>query len=215
MLGTRRIPIRYGDRFIAAAIARASSSLSQRRPISSTCRLEDGWFDKVKGVFTGKKDSDSPQESFTLVHFAEELKKARMMGKFKEFMVGRSSEATFAEAFEKSEAIIRYLGSIDPTGENLQTNQKQDAAKNCNCTIADVENALAKFTWAKQAKEKIEKLQEEGKPMPTSFAELQKLMGTTPLDLARSNLAKSGQISKNAICPCGSKKKYKRCCGKD
>lgn len=40
--------------------------------------------------------------------------------------------------------------------------------------------------------------------------QVQKLMGSTPLDLARSNLAKSGQISRNALCPCGSKKRYKR-----
>lgn len=32
-------------------------------------------------------------------------------------MVGRSSEATFADAFEKQEAILRYLGGLDPTGE--------------------------------------------------------------------------------------------------
>ncbi|XP_021891230.1 uncharacterized protein LOC110809652 [Carica papaya] len=98
---------------------------------------------------------------------------------------------------------------------NLQTSQKQEAAKQCNCTIADVENALAKFTWAKEAQKKIAKLKEEGKPLPKSLAEVQKLMGSSPLDVARSNLAKSGQISRNALCPCGSKKRYKWCCGKD
>ncbi|BAT88004.1 hypothetical protein VIGAN_05143400 [Vigna angularis var. angularis] len=147
--------------------------------------------------------------------FADEMKNAKRIGAFKEFMVGRSSEATFSSAFEKYEAIIRYLGVLDPTGENLQTAQKQEAAKHCSCTIADVENALAKFTWAKEAQKKIEKLKEEGKPLPKSFTEVQKLVGSTPLDLARSNLAQSGQISRNALCPCGSKKRYKRCCGKD
>lgn len=39
------------------------------------------------------------------------------MGAFKQYIVGRSSEATFADAFEKQEAIIRYLGGFDPTGE--------------------------------------------------------------------------------------------------
>eukprot|EP00268_Persea_americana_P059079 TRINITY_DN7214_c0_g2_i1.p1 TRINITY_DN7214_c0_g2~~TRINITY_DN7214_c0_g2_i1.p1 ORF type:complete len:147 (+),score=37.72 TRINITY_DN7214_c0_g2_i1:151-591(+) len=142
------------------------------------------------------------------------MKTARMAGTLKKFIVGRSSEATFADAFEKQEAIIRYLGALDATGENLQSSQKQSAAQHCNCTIADVENALAKFTWAKEAHKKIEKLKQEGKPMPKNLAEVQKLMGSTPLDLARSNLAKSGQISRNAPCPCGSKKKYKWCCGK-
>ncbi|CBI34233.3 unnamed protein product, partial [Vitis vinifera] len=174
--------------------------------------------DKIKGVLTGKKaapDGQITTEEFTLLRFANELKAARAAGTFKRFVVGRSSEATFADAFGKQEAIIRYLGRFDPSGDNLQTSQKQEAAKNCNCTIADVENALAKFTWAKQAHKKLEKLKEEGKPIPKSMAELQKLMGSTPVDLARSNLAKSGQISRNALCPCGSKKRYKRCCGKD
>jgi len=49
--------------------------------------------------------------------FADEMKKARRIGAFKEFMVGRSSEATFSSAFEKYEAIIRYLGVLDTTGE--------------------------------------------------------------------------------------------------
>lgn len=49
--------------------------------------------------------------------FANELKNARRAGNLKQFIVGRSSEATFADAFEKQEAIIRYLGGFDATGE--------------------------------------------------------------------------------------------------
>ncbi|PON69514.1 NTF2-like domain containing protein [Trema orientale] len=185
----------------------------QYRSIFSTAQLQNSWMNKIKGVFTGQKSSQGEaqvsSESFTLLRFADELKKARKIGAFKEYIVGRSSEATFADALEKQEAVIRYLGGLDPTGENLQSGHKQEAAKHCNCTIADVENTLAKFTWAKEAQKKIENLQKEGKPMPKSFAEVQKLMGSSPLDLAKSNLAKSGQISRNALCPCGSKKRYK------
>ncbi|KAK6911450.1 hypothetical protein RJ641_023543 [Dillenia turbinata] len=186
----------------------------QTRSIFSTPQLESSWMSKIKGVFTGKKttpeaepqiSSDSP-ESFTLLKFADAMKNARRLGIFKQYIVGRSSEATFADAFEKQEAIIRCLGGFDPTGENLQTGQKQEAAKKCNCTIVDVENALSKFTWAKEAQKKMAKLKEEGKPMPKSLTEVQKLMGSTPLDLARSNLAKSGNISRNAMCSCGSKR---------
>ncbi|KAG6750600.1 hypothetical protein POTOM_045098 [Populus tomentosa] len=180
---------------------------SQHRLISSTAPVSS-WMDSIKGVFTGKKaETEDTPESFTLLNG---MKNARRVGSLKQFVVGRSSEATFSSAFEKQEAIIRYLGALDPTGENLQTSQKQEAAKHCNCTIADVESTLSKFIWAKEAQNKMQKLKEEGKPMPKNMAEVQKLMGSTPLDLARSNLAKSGQISKNALCPCGSKKKYKR-----
>ncbi|CAK9164052.1 unnamed protein product, partial [Ilex paraguariensis] len=150
-------------------------TLSQHRWIFTTTQLNGSWMDKIKGVITGQKaatpESTTSSESFTLLRFADELSKARKVGTFKQYIVGRSSEATFADAFEKQEAIIRYLGGFDPTGENLQTTQKQEAAKHCNCTIADVENSLAKFTWAKEAQKKIEKLKGEGKPMPKSLAE--------------------------------------------
>ena len=49
--------------------------------------------------------------------FADEMGKARKVGALKQYVVGRSSEATFADAFEKQEAILRYLGNIDPSGE--------------------------------------------------------------------------------------------------
>nr|AFK33624.1 unknown [Lotus japonicus] len=206
---------------IAKKIHHRLSQYSNSRSIFSTPQLQNSWVDKVKTVFTGQKTTtttenpSSTTDSFTLLHFADEMKKARKIGAFKDYVVGRSSEVTFTTAFEKNEAIIRFLGVLDPTGEKLQSAQKQAAAKHCNCTIIDVENALAEFTWAKEAQKKIEKLKEEGKPMPTSIAEVQKLVGSSPLDHARSNLAQSGQISRNAPCPCGSKKRYKRCCAKD
>lgn len=191
---------------------------SQIRSIFTTSHLNMSWVDKVKGVFTGQKDPSNPEitsQSFTLLGFADQLMAARKAGKFQKFIVGRSSEATFADSFEKQESIIRVLGGFDNTGDNLKPSQKQEAAKKCKCTISEVENALAKFTWAKEAQRKMEKLKEDGKPLPKSLAEVQKLMGSTPLDVARSNLAQSGQISRNALCPCGSQKRYKRCCAKD
>jgi predicted CopG family antitoxin len=35
-----------------------------------------------------------------------------------------------------------------------------------------VEHILAKYTWAKDAQKKIEKLKDEGKPIPKSFSEV-------------------------------------------
>lgn len=49
--------------------------------------------------------------------FADELKNARNVGKFKQYIGGRTSEATFEDVFEKKLAIVRYLGGCDPTGE--------------------------------------------------------------------------------------------------
>uniref|UniRef100_A0ACD6AEP4 Uncharacterized protein n=1 Tax=Avena sativa TaxID=4498 RepID=A0ACD6AEP4_AVESA len=202
---------------MAMASRRVLHLLTTSRGISSTPhRASIGWFDKIKTTFTGEKPDDSPfppSESFTLLKFADSMDMARKVGTFKNFVSGRASEATVTAAFEKHSAILRYLATIDLSGEKLKSSDKISATKNCNCTMADVEHILAKYTWAKEAQMKIEKLKAEGKPLPTSFSEVQNLMGNTPLDIARSNLAKSGHISRSALCPCGSKKKYKRCCG--
>ncbi|KAF5206404.1 translocase subunit SecA-like [Thalictrum thalictroides] len=190
----------------------------QNRSIFTTSHLDMSWVDKIKGVFTGNKPSTEEQstssQSFTLLGFAEQMKTARKLGSFKQYMVGGNSDATMA-ALEKHEAIIRYLGGFDPSGQNINPSQKQETAKKLNCSIQDVEGALSKFMWAKEAQKKMEKLKAEGKPMPKNLNEVQELMGSTPMDLARSNLLKTGQVSRNAMCPCGSKKRYKRCCGKD
>ncbi|XP_057778228.1 uncharacterized protein LOC130996955 isoform X4 [Salvia miltiorrhiza] len=162
-------------RSILSSPCRRNLSPSNLRRISTTPHLSFSWMDKVKGVLTGQKtESPSSQsaQSFTLLRFAEEMRKARKLGTLKQFVVGRSSEATFGDAFEKQEAIIRYLGGVDPTGEKIETRHKQDAAKQCNCTLTEVENTLAKFTWAKQAQGKLEQLHAEGKPIPTSMAEV-------------------------------------------
>ncbi|KAM1052009.1 hypothetical protein ACFX19_034063 [Malus domestica] len=79
---------------------------------------------KIKGVFTGNKASpeEARSKGNSLVPltddylFADEMKNARKNGAFK-YIVGRSSEATFADAFEKQEAIFRYLGGFDSTRE--------------------------------------------------------------------------------------------------
>nr|CAB3467861.1 unnamed protein product [Digitaria exilis] len=155
------------------ASRRALHLLTANRGISSTPHLSSlGWFDKIKSTFTGKKPEDSDTESFTLIKFADSMETARKLGTFKNFVAGRASEATVVSAFEKHSTVLRYLGAIDPTGEKLQNNDKINASKHCNCTIADVEHILAKYTWAKEAQKKMAKLKEEGKPLPKTFNEV-------------------------------------------
>jgi hypothetical protein len=61
--------------------------------------------------------------------------------------------------------------------QKLQNSDKINATKHCNCTIADVEHILAKYTWAKEAQKKMAKLKEEGKPLPKSFNEVTRRTG--------------------------------------
>lgn len=45
------------------------------------------------------------------------MEMARKVGTFKNFVSGRCSEATVVAACEKHAAVLRYLATIDPTGE--------------------------------------------------------------------------------------------------
>ncbi|KAE8663816.1 S-adenosyl-L-methionine-dependent methyltransferases superfamily protein [Hibiscus syriacus] len=116
-----------------------------------------------------KEEEDTDDEKHIEEKFVQFKKGARNLGKFKEYIAGRTSEATFDDVFEKKIAIFRYLRGCDPTGENLQLSHKKEAAKQCDCTLLDVENVLAMFTWAKEVHKKMVKLKEEGKPMPKNF----------------------------------------------
>eukprot|EP00252_Welwitschia_mirabilis_P003229 TRINITY_DN13313_c0_g2_i1.p1 TRINITY_DN13313_c0_g2~~TRINITY_DN13313_c0_g2_i1.p1 ORF type:complete len:277 (+),score=51.46 TRINITY_DN13313_c0_g2_i1:242-1072(+) len=217
------------------------SQLPARSFVTSRAHLS--LFDKLKTVFTGNQSQDvqtdaekSPQtkpenpvardsSSFTLEKYADELKKARRLGSLSQFFQGRGSEPTLTKAFEKNEAITRVLAAFDPTGEHLNAAHKAEAVKQCNCTVQEVEDALARFVLAKEAERKISKLKEEGKPMPTTLAELQELIGsysmkttngnlarkvTEPVKMENANIQKSRIVSRNQLCPCGSQKKYKR-----
>ena len=52
-----------------------------------------------------------------MAEFADSMDTARKVGTFKNFVSGRSGEATVAAAFEKHSAVLRYLATIDPSGE--------------------------------------------------------------------------------------------------
>ncbi|CAI9770430.1 unnamed protein product [Fraxinus pennsylvanica] len=140
---------------------------SRQRWISSTSHLNSSWMDKVKGVFTGKMTASdtATAESFTLLRW--DLKGLS-------FKYGNEcvNGGLVLEKFWDLVVIREYVIGKKREKLNIQTSQKQEAANQCYCTIADVENTLAKFTWAKEAQRKIEKLKEEGKPMPKSLAEV-------------------------------------------
>uniref|UniRef100_A0ACD5XFF1 Uncharacterized protein n=1 Tax=Avena sativa TaxID=4498 RepID=A0ACD5XFF1_AVESA len=196
---------------MAMASRRAFHLLTSTRGISSTPHLASpSWFDKIKTAITEKirtavTGPDDSWSSFTLLTMADRMAMKRNARSFK--------EATIFAQDVKLSAVLRYLATIDPTGEKLKGSDKIKATEHCKCTIAEVEFALAKYTWMKEVHTRSRKLRAEGKPYPTTFDAMQKIMDKTPMEVLKSNLAKSDIISKTAPCPCGSRKRYKRCCG--
>ncbi|KAI3984627.1 hypothetical protein MKX01_003990 [Papaver californicum] len=160
---------------------------SQVRSIFTTSHLEMSFADKIRRAMAQDPiNTQANPHSFTLLRFADEIMSARKALQCKQFEVGRISNEMLADSL-KQESLIRVLGCFDYTGENLKASQKIEAAKECNCTLGEVENVLGRFRWIKEARKKMDKLKAEGKPMPQNMIEIQKLMGSTAMDFARSN----------------------------
>lgn len=54
---------------------------------------------------------------FEFAEFANKIATKRRMGSFRKSIAGRSSDKQVNDALMKQEAISRYLGAIDPSGE--------------------------------------------------------------------------------------------------
>lgn len=213
-----------GHGSVSTAAGYATSSESGQSEGSAS------WFQKLKGVFKGIPSSESRPQGpepkvadpkailpgdFTMENFADELGKARRFGSMTQFGRGlpRGGEMSAVKSLQRQEEILRALHKRDPVRVGAQ--QKADVAAECGCTVFDVENVISKYEWAKEANRRVKKLEAEGKPLPKTLNEVEALMGGSWSAAASVNLAKTGNISRNAACPCGSKKKYKRCCGKN
>lgn len=227
----RSCPRRLG--FLAQSYATAAGSGNDEAASSSSS--SSSWFQRLKGVFKGTTAPETQPQTqqpkvpepmasdpkatlpgdFTMENFADELKKARQFGSMTTFGRGlpRGGEMSAVKSLQRQEDILRALYKRDPVRVGAQ--QKADVAAECGCTLFDVENVVSKYEWAKEANRRVKKLEAEGKPLPKTLNEVEALMGGSWSAAASVNLAKSGNISRNAPCPCGSKKKYKRCCGKN
>ncbi|CAM6129673.1 unnamed protein product [Calypogeia fissa] len=207
---------------------RFSSSASEEPSSSSS------WFQRLKGLFLGQEKvqtqadggavSSQPSggtvtaavDDLNLEKFADELRKAQAFGKLTQFGRGlpRGGEAVAACSLQRQEEILRKLASYSPDGQRLEAKHKSEVATQCGCTVKDVNDVLGKYEWAREANARMMRLKAEGKPLPKSLDEVEKMMGSRWKAAASVNLSKDSQSSRNVPCPCGSGKKYKRCCGK-
>ena len=107
-------------------------------------------------------------------------------------------------------------------------------AQECSCTLTAVNDVILKYRWYESANHKMQKLKREGKPLPRTFEEVrpklakcryrvstamsrlgfgvqvEKVVGSPKPSSQSPGGGVGSKISRNALCPCGSKKKYKR-----
>lgn len=202
-------------------------------PLASSASSGSSWLGRVQSLMWGRgQGGGSEQDQWSLAAaldaFAKQLGQARTFGSLASFGRGlpRGGEAAVTASLKQQQDIALALASLlrpsAGSGTNLQLAPdgsvpaipaplKEAAAVQVGCAVADVNNFLVKFSWFCQAQAKMEALRAQGKPVPRTFKEVEELMGGS---WTRTTGGTQGAApSRNAACPCGSGKKFKRCCG--
>ncbi|CAI7753120.1 unnamed protein product, partial [Closterium sp. NIES-53] len=165
--------------------------------------------------------------------FANQLKRARQFGQLTTFgkSLPKGGQSVVTNSLRKQEvitlALAAYAAEAKLADERLSIpfSVRQRVASETGSTMGEIDMLLAKYEWFAEAANRMQALQDQGKPLPRSFAEIEQMMGgpwSPPKTGARSG-ASAGSAggagsaaaapARNNPCPCGSGKKYKRCCG--
>lgn len=170
--------------------------------------------------------------------YASSLKQARRLGGLSGFVHGSSNgkDPTAQGTLRLYEAII---GAMQPAerADVAQFGQaeRQRVAQEVGCSLAQVEDCMARYLWMRAMTSRLAQLKREGKPMPTSVGELESMLGTWQQYKAdrpgqggdRSGFAALNatgpggvpcplaglQVGKNTKCTL-TRKAYKACCGR-
>eukprot|EP00250_Pteridium_aquilinum_P008752 c18185_g1_i1 orf=149-868(+) len=216
---------RHFTRSLAVPSSSPSAATTSEKEEDGRPSLFSSWVGKVKGVFQGQPSPQHPPPqpeqqppslpAYTLLDCADELKSARRISKVTTLLKKQTHvpEGAVSESLERCETIMRVLANHDPTGQTVDERQKAAVAKECGCTIQEINRMLTKFEWMKEARAKLLQMKEKGEELPKTMAEVEKLLkGSSP----KHNLSRnqSVEVGRNAPCTCGSGKKYKRCCGR-
>ncbi|CAI5967209.1 unnamed protein product [Closterium sp. NIES-64] len=165
--------------------------------------------------------------------FANQLKRARQFGQLTTFgkSLPKGGQSVVTNSLRKQEvitlALAAYAAEAKLAGERLSIpfSVRQRVASETGSTMGEIDMLLAKYEWFAEAANRMQALQDQGKPLPRSFAEIEQMMGgpwSPPKTGARSGASAglaggagsaAAAPARNNPCPCGSGKKYKRCCG--
>ncbi|PSC76217.1 SEC-C motif [Micractinium conductrix] len=189
-----------------------------------------GWLtDKLVKGASGKELEDLDLETF---HTS--LKRARQLGGLTGFVHG-----TGAIADGGAQGTLRLFEQII---DGMRPEEKRDlqlfdaaarqrVADEVGATVQQVDDCMARFLWTQQMTRKVAALRKEGKEMPRSVDELERMLGTWrqyktehesgSAAVPPGHVGFKGQpcplagapVAKNTRCP-ATKKAFKACCGK-
>ncbi|CAI5463599.1 unnamed protein product [Closterium sp. Yama58-4] len=198
-----------------------------------------GWLSRFQTFLRlGKGGGGKALEKKRLTHaeglteFANQLKRARQFGQLTTFgkSLPKGGQSVVTNSLRKQEvitlALAAYAAEAKLADERLSIPfaVRQRVASETGSTMGEIDMLLAKYEWFAEAANRMQELQDQGKPLPRSFAEIEQMMGGpwSPSKKGAGSGASAGSAggagsagapSRNSPCPCGSGKRYKRCCG--
>lgn len=182
----------------------------------SSCLLQDR---RMSLLGTAKEmmglPGDIPKD-VSLSGYADELKKAIRMASVAQFVPGMPSGMGAGDStamLKKQEKIARALAARDATNSLTYESYNVIAAET-ECSPGEIRDVLHNYSLFKAATVRMAELKAEGKPLPKTIQEYTELMQEQRrLNPNGTAGAYTGPpVGKNASCPCGSGKPYKRCC---
>lgn len=159
----------------------------------------------------------------------DKLGKLQSVQQYLPGMTGDKAAAALQTAVIKRQADIVRAMTVEEKAHGeartLGSDAKARISAAVGCSVQDVDDMLKKYHWTKTAFNKLAERQKAGLPTPTSFQEMERLMGgdwkggrpgARALPGEKGGIAVSGGTSEGpgryAPCPCGSGKKYRHCC---
>ncbi|KAK9808757.1 hypothetical protein WJX72_003095 [[Myrmecia] bisecta] len=134
---------------------------------------------RLPGVLGGTREYDE-LEDLDLDKFAKTLKQARQLGSLTGFVSGSSqiNDPMAKGNLRMYESIVGAMTTEEK--HDLRTfgpASKQRVAAAAGCTVAQVDDCLAKYQWMKTMTSRVAKLKKEGKPIPKTVEEVEQQLG--------------------------------------
>eukprot|EP00242_Pyramimonas_sp_CCMP2087_P017486 CAMPEP_0198204274 /NCGR_PEP_ID=MMETSP1445-20131203/7685_1 /TAXON_ID=36898 /ORGANISM="Pyramimonas sp., Strain CCMP2087" /LENGTH=196 /DNA_ID=CAMNT_0043876077 /DNA_START=306 /DNA_END=899 /DNA_ORIENTATION=- len=176
----------------------------------------------------GEMDLSKP---FTLDDYATQLSRASKLGSvasmLPESMRGQLTKEAAQRASEVYTLQVKIVGAMTADEKAVPAKISPDAKKRialeAGTTPQAVTDTLGKYNYMNNAVLKMGALKRQGKELPKTWEDMEKTMGggyrgvvapgRQAEHISGANVvSEAGAPGKNAPCPCGSRKLFKRCC---
>lgn len=121
-------------------------------------------------------------EELTLDKFASTLRQARRLGSVTSYLpgAGKLSDPVQSANLQQYEQIVGAMSAedkADPLG--MGSTGRQRVAQASGCSVAQVDDCLAKWQWMRTMLARVQEAKRQGKPLPQNIDDMERTVGGT------------------------------------